>query len=100
QLQAATDIFCSFLKVNSIKCNSKKTDLITNLKPKDPRRNSSLKINNDSVQPKPYNIPIKYLGIYISGKSPSTAIKQKLKEKIINFTNAIASQRGWNGSIT
>ena len=99
-LQEATNIFCSFLTLNSIKCNKKKTDLITNLKTRNPLRQQVLLVENEPIQPKPYNEAIKYLGVYISGKSSSISSKRKLKDKIINFTNAIATQKGWNGSIT
>src|SRR3954467_1799154 len=99
-LQQATDIFCSFLSLNSIKCNKKKTNLITNIKTKNLLRKQTLLIEDEPIQPKPYNEAIKYLGIYISGKSTFMSSKNKLKEKVVDFTATIASQKGWNGFIT
>jgi exonuclease III len=99
-LQKMTNIFCSFLTLNAIKCNKKKTELINNLKFSNSLRNQPLMVENEPIYSKPPNESIKYLGIYLSGKSSQIATKTKLKEKISNFSKAIANQKGWNGIIT
>src|SRR6185369_12654696 len=86
QLQAITNIFCSFLKLNSIKCNKKTSDLITNLKTNNSLRKQSLIVEGESITPKLYKESIKYLGIYLSGYSLSYSTKLKLKKKILNFS--------------
>src|SRR4051812_24734878 len=100
QLQDVTNIFCSFLTLNSIKCNKKKTDLINNIKTKSRHEQQVLIVEGEPIKPKAYKDSIKYLGIYLSGYSSSQSTKLKLKEKITNFSNAIANQKDWNGSIT
>ncbi|CAG8674492.1 3392_t:CDS:1, partial [Acaulospora colombiana] len=48
----------------------------------------------------PYKEGIRYLEVYLSDKSSSCSTKNKLLKKIQKFTNAISSQKGWNGLIT
>jgi len=99
-LQDATNIFCSFLALNSINCNKDKTDLITNLTSHNSSRSQPLLVENQHIQAKPYKESIKYLGVYLSGSSSSRSSKAKLKEKITKFSAAIAAQKAWNGTIT
>ena len=99
-LQEATNTFCSFLLLNSIKCNQKKTELITNLSTSNQKRDQFLTVEGEKIFAKPLKEGIRYLGVYLSGKSSSTSTKNKLLEKVQKFTNAIASQKGWNGLIT
>ncbi|CAG8443988.1 90_t:CDS:2 [Acaulospora colombiana] len=91
-----TNTFCSFLKLNSIKYNKKKTDLINNIKTRIQHANQILMVKEKLISLKSYKKAIKYLEIYLFRYSLAKVIKNKLKEKIDKFTKAIASQKGWN----
>ncbi|CAG8584615.1 15172_t:CDS:1, partial [Acaulospora colombiana] len=54
----------------------------------------------EKTYPRLYKEGIRYLGVYLSNKSSYCSTKNKLLEKILKFTNAISSQKGWNGLIT
>src|SRR6185369_4924890 len=99
-LQSHTNIFSSFLNLNSIKCNEEKTKLITTLKNNHPKRQIPLLVNQTNIYPERRNIAFKYLGIYISGQSPELATSKNVFPKLSELISTIALQKTWNAYIT
>ena len=86
-LQSHTNIFSSFLNLNSIKCNEEKTKLITTLKNNHPKRKTPLLVNQTNIYPERRNIAFKYLGIYsIFQANPQNLQHPKMSS--LNFQNS------------
>jgi hypothetical protein len=99
KLQRNSNIFDSFLKLNSIKCNYHKTKLVSTLHHKNPNRKKTLEIGDQKVEPEKYNEGIKYLGCFFSGASPSRATAKKYTTQIHSVLNKVNSITTWNAQI-
>jgi hypothetical protein len=99
-LQDDTNTFCSFLRLNSITCNSEKTKLICTLKQKNQKRFKTLLVNTSTIQPETYSKSLKYLGSFLSGSPHNKDNRNNLISTISNISKAIVAQKNWNSQMT